>query len=171
MKRYLPLPGETEQAFIERMRSSLLPNLPTNVLSQWLYRHREHALYSSLGYENLLFEEHPEEWYTEDVPLETCGAFEAIQSYAAWYDQHVETMNYEWLCKYMTEHGTWPEPIIMLDNRDGIRLEAEAGSEAGRPYHLLEGHRRLGFFLALKRRHALAATHKVWVAVLRSPEV
>ena len=164
MRRYLPGADESEEEYVTRIRATVLPNFPPNVLSQWLYRHREHALYGELDYGTFIFDEEPQTWATEDIPIENSGAFEAVKNYAAWYDTYAGTWVCEWLCKYMGEHGTWPEPIIFIDNRSGVVRRAEAGTGVGVPYHLLEGHRRLGFFLALKRRNALAPAHKVWVA-------
>ena len=167
VSRFLPQADESEQDYVKRVRATVLPNFPPTVLSQWLYRHKEHALYNVLDYDTLVFEDEPQTWATDDIPQENCGAYEAIQGYAEWYDANVDRWGCDWLCKYMGQHGTWPEPIIFIDNRNGVVKEPEAGTRAGMPFHLLEGHRRLGFFMALKRRNALVPTHKVWVATKR----
>jgi hypothetical protein len=164
---YVPRIGESEEAYVERMRATVLPNFPANVLTHWLYKHREHALYSELSYDTLVFEDEPQTWATEEIPVENCGAYEAIEGYSRWYEANAGKWECDPLCEYMGQHGTWPQPIILIDNRGGVVKKARAGTKVGRPYHPLEGHRRLGFFLALKSLCALQPTHRVWLVTKR----
>lgn len=62
--------------------------------------------------------------------------------------------------------GTWPVPIIVLENYGGI--VGINGDVYGRPFHLLEGHLRLGYFRNLYRNKLqnLKKDHPVWVVSL-----
>lgn len=155
---------EDESDYISRLRGSLLPNIPPSVLSQWFYRHYESMCrYWWLDYQTLRFVSEPEEWQTEDIPIGNCGAYErVIKGFAEVVENPKHRFKYDWLARYMFDNGTWPEPIILFDNYDGL-IRAEY-STAGIPYHLLEGHRRLAIFSVLKKKAALENRHKVWIA-------
>ena len=47
----------------------------------------------------------------------------------------------------MNAAGTWPEPIMILRNDSELCLPN--GLPLGTPYHLVEGHHRLGFLVAM----------------------
>ena len=66
---------------------------------------------------------------------------------------------------YMVEHHDYPEPIIVLDNRDD-HLDAEA--DPAHPhfpirYLLIEGHRRFNISLYLESTNRFTSTTKIWL--------
>jgi hypothetical protein len=66
-----------------------------------------------------------------------------------------------------TENGTWWTPIIVLASRDIVEVPADV--ELNRPYQLVEGHTRFGWFNAFRAGldcvspYPLANTHKLWL--------
>jgi hypothetical protein len=114
-----------------------------------------------LGLDTLEFGSAPERWSIDDVPILNCGAYYAIHEFEQGFDYQLQRR--EWLATYMNTHGTWPTPILLFDNYDGVLSPRQHDDAPGIPYHLLEGHRRLGFFAALKNRGGLRSTHEVWL--------
>ncbi|MCP4445956.1 MAG: hypothetical protein GY811_11510 [Myxococcales bacterium] len=62
----------------------------------------------------------------------------------------------DWLFEAMRTQGSWPTPIIVLDNED---LDYDLGR-----IQLLEGHRRLSYFNLLDKSQTTQPQHNVWVA-------
>jgi hypothetical protein len=62
----------------------------------------------------------------------------------------------------MNRHGTWPTPIILLDNRSG-ELKFPEGEKLKKPYHLLEGHTRRSFLSVLQADGRALEEHEVFV--------
>lgn len=60
----------------------------------------------------------------------------------------------------MSQLGTWPVPIVVLDNDRGAA--APGRSEIGR-WHLLEGHTRLTLLHGLAAAHRALPAHEVWL--------
>jgi hypothetical protein len=175
LERYYPAldpsgkPIETALEYVQRMQDSLLPNMPPNVLENWFYRHFANLRdYAWLDYSTLQFNQEPVEWVTDEVPIQNCGVLDVIERYATAFERrsgsYYNLFHNPWLENYMEEHGTWPQPVIFFDNYDGLIPQYDESVPIGKPYHLLEGHRRLAYFWILKRRNALIDRHQVWVA-------
>lgn len=61
----------------------------------------------------------------------------------------------------MLERGEFPQPIVVLDNRDGQNVSDWQNLPAA--YVLIEGHTRFNIALHLQRTGRLLATVKVWL--------
>ena len=147
----------------ERVRL-LLPNFPDSVLKQWLYRHYSGAVsdYGWLRLSQLTFRS--KTWPTERI-LTDVGSWEGH----GLISQHAERLRSDpdrqqsWLGRRLIEDGTWPVPILVISNHertcrpDGLRLAT--------PFHLMEGHRRMGYLHALveDKRWTVAAEHELWL--------
>jgi hypothetical protein len=59
----------------------------------------------------------------------------------------------------MNENKTWNQPIILLDNPNGIT--SPSGIKLKQPYHLLEGHRRLSFLCYLREQDEAKMKHEI----------
>lgn len=69
---------------------------------------------------------------------------------------------YSFLQKYIHQNGTWPSPIIVFKNEKDISVGN--GEFLGKPYHLLEGHLRLGYIKNLyKNDKKLNKKHLIYV--------
>lgn len=64
---------------------------------------------------------------------------------------------------YMIEHGEFPVPIILLDNRDGHLSELDPLSIVPSGFVLIEGHRRFNIALYLHEIGRLRAFVQVWM--------
>ena len=71
----------------------------------------------------------------------------------------------------MVERRTWPMPPIILRNE--LALTDPGGLPLAQPFHLLEGHRRLGYFRAMAagREFSLLPSHELWIAKAEASEV
>lgn len=136
--------------------SVLLPNFPENVLEHWLYRHSEHIRedYLNLGLDKMLF---TKEYWEPDAIVRDINS--AAGSSMDTMGHHLYKIKY-WLSDYMLTNRTWPNPIIVLKN--------ETLNNFGKPYHRLEGHKRLDYFREMyrKEKDTLQKTHEIWVATL-----
>lgn len=157
--------SEDPQVYALRMQISLLPNWPAEVLIEWLHRHADFIdTYAFLRFETFSFSR--ETWPLERIPDREafadpgfCDSFSNIEERARY--------RYDWLAQYMMREGTWNTPIILLRNDQG-RIRSHAGLRLKRPYHLLEGHRRLSFLNGLRRLGTAQPRHDVWVVTKTS---
>ena len=155
--------SESPEDYAARMQATLLPNWPTEVLVEWLHRHAGNLYaYAFLGFENLRFER--QTWPLARIPGRDafadpgyCDAFQNLETRAA--NPH------DWLANHMLSRGTWNTPIILLlTGNEAIR--APGGWYLNPPLHLLEGHRRLSFLVALRALGKARPDHDVWIATL-----
>lgn len=160
--QFAKLPGESSEDYVTRMQSTLLPDWPAEALREWLWKHSGSTRrYRALGYPSFRFAR--EQWTTEQVPDEAAISGHSVGMGIINLDDSIarSTKAAAWLPDYMTEHGTWPTPIILL------RTDAEALKVDGSlndPWHLLEGHRRFSIFNVMRQRGMrLASTHDVFV--------
>ena len=164
--RYQPLRDrdlhiiESSENYVSRMRISVLPNWPNELLTEWLYRHAESIeKYTFLQFESFTFAR--DRWKLANIPRREsfekesfCDDFCRIKERA--HDGH------DWLANYMLREGTWNTPVVFLGNTfaqhrfpDGKLMKA--------PYHLLEGHRRLSFLVGLRKLRRANPEHDIWV--------
>lgn len=140
-----------------RVRSEI-PDVPEGVAEQWVHRHFDGSPYAFLPIEQLRFEQ--QSWSLEQLAAVTFGAC------WSWNPTDVARLDRERatpLATMMLETGTWPAPILVLDNPDG--LLDDTGVRMGR-WHLVEGHRRLTYLRCLASRGAARPTHPVWIVSL-----
>ncbi|MBQ2905197.1 MAG: hypothetical protein IJE54_01250 [Peptococcaceae bacterium] len=149
------------EEFIEKARP-FLPHFPDDVLEQWVYEN--FSIFSSedrweIGYDRLRFSEvmitSEMVWDIYDLP----NYYDAGIGYAEICEKTLVTM----LSDYMLANGTWPRPIIVLDTENS---NADGEYEYLRPYHLLEGHRRLVYLKRmLDSGLAVQEHHTIWKVI------
>lgn len=139
----------------------LLPNLPPDVLEQWVYRHHSDLDdYAWLSLRDLRCQ--LETWAVEDIRerIDTGWSDELINKHRVRLLEDPEVQA-SWLGQRMLAEGTWPVDPIVIEN--AIGLTRPDGLLLGTPYHFVEGHHRMGYFRALADRAILAPHHDVWV--------
>jgi len=156
---------EPFESYRERVKD-LLTNWPACPLENWLYRHYADAVnrYSWLGFDKMKFEYTL--WDIDDIYNKiSSNIIDSIDSLGTQIYTRPENMR-SWLQKYMHSQRTWPAPIIVLNNENGF-YNAK-GYDYGQPYHLLEGHIRLGYFRNIyrKEKHTLNHNNPIWVVTL-----
>jgi hypothetical protein len=133
------------------------PHVPDNVARYWLHEHWRYSPFDYLPSRNYRFE--PQEWPSDRIIeiLSRLSNFEPGSQQCLEHGHHL-VENKQWDGKpyktaaYMLEHGEWPQPIVVLDNRDGHLLPEKMdkpflGAPVG--YILIEGHRRFAIGLHL----------------------
>lgn len=158
---------ETEDEYIART-SKILPEFPKEVIETWFCEHNSQIdEFVQYPLERLKFS--LEILRTDELPLENNGADYRVnqninQLNDSRYQQNMEV--YKWpmqnIKEYLFKYGTWPRPIIMLDNRGNLFPEFE-GYPSGVPYHLMEGYRRVAVLKFYRKKAKLNNVHKVWV--------
>ena len=151
---------EGSQEYVQRMRRTILPHWPEELLAEWFYRHADNIdKYAFLHYESLRFKN--ELWPNDRIPGKE--AFDDEQFCNNFMNVSERAKNpHDWLAVYMLREGTWNTPIVLLDNHSGGK-KFPNGKPLKYPYHLLEGHRRLSFLVGLKEIAKSNPVHKVWV--------
>ncbi|MHC1731993.1 MAG: hypothetical protein AB9888_08210 [Bacteroidales bacterium] len=141
-----------------------LPNFPECVIEQWPYEQFSDFCdkYWWLEYERLYFEK---VLFSKDQIMLIGTTFLDTQDY--WGDEFIEVPNFRAeqtrLGIYMSNHKTWPKPIIIFDI---CNSNIEETDELCQPFHLLEGHMRLAYMRAFIR-HSIEGVnpkHEVWLA-------
>lgn len=156
---------ESFDGYKERV-SLVLPNWPECPLRNWLYRHFDFFVdeYAWLRFDVFIFS--LASWQNDEI-------FHQIRTHKL---DMVDSLGKQiltnppsirsWLQQYFLNERTWPVPIIVLENYGGI--VGKDGEVYGQPYHLLEGHLRLGYFRNLYRHRPqnLIMDHPVWTVTL-----
>lgn len=144
--------------------SKLLPNWPECVMENWLYRHYSDAIYDygwlrfdKVTFELILWEN--ERIFTDIQSHKMDCAIDGL-GYQI-YERHEKSRS--WLQSYMYNNRTWPVPIIIMKNSNSI--VSPQGECYGQPYHLIEGHLRLGYFRIIYKREkdTLKPEHNIWI--------
>ncbi len=150
-----------ERATYVRYAQHWLPNIPGEVLLEWLGRHGYESMHSwpHLDLEALNFEE--VSWNHEQllkVQALDSGYLEVgPDSIGA---HHLDRKG-DWIGEYIKEHGTWSAPIIVIESP----AEVPRGTRsvpAG--LVLIEGHCRLSRLLNLPAASRKTAKHRVMLA-------
>ncbi|MDF0499075.1 hypothetical protein P0R27_38165 [Bradyrhizobium yuanmingense] len=144
--------------------------VPENVAQYWLHEHWGNSPYSYLRSANYQFE--LVTWKAEEL-------FEILSTWNRFNPDHRDCVNHghrlvdDWefnepyrTSAYMLEHGDFPAPIIVLDNRDGhINPEAVefANQVVPEGYVLMEGHRRFNIALYLHSTKRLKPEVRLWL--------
>ncbi|MDB9514299.1 hypothetical protein PN499_24160 [Kamptonema animale CS-326] len=150
---------EDESDYILRIRQTMLPNWPEELLKEWLYRHPCHLeKYAFLNFERFKFM--LETWFLEDIPGREAFDDENFLDRFQNIEERAESKN-DWLANYMLQTGTWNTPIVLLNNPGNYYFPSEKPLKY--PYHLIEGHRRLSFLNGLRRLNKALQKHQVWV--------
>jgi hypothetical protein len=137
-----------------------LPHVPENVAEQWVHRHFTGSPYAFLPLPQLRFAR--QTWSLQQLAEVTFG------SHWSWSSADTARLDRDRdrgmpLATLMHDAGTWPEPIVLLHNPDG--LKDDTGIPMGR-FHIVEGHKRLTYLRCLAARGAPRDRHDVWVATI-----
>jgi len=152
---------ETFDEYYNRVNCLIL-NFPKSVLKQWLFDHFQSVIsrYAWLEFEKLLFRE--EMWETERVIHEIKAWNEpAVES---WKTAFFKTPEFKVgpLITFMHQNGTWPEPPLILDNFNGLRMPDQSAIAR---WELIEGHHRLAYLRALYENPnwRTIKQHSLWI--------
>lgn len=162
LRRFAPLPNETADEYTRRLgrRGGALWRWPAEVLKEWFFRHWGClSRYAFLGYRRFHFRR--ESWGLERIPPTP----QAWEGFADNLDERASGADGsdDWLARYMIKNGTWNTPIVLLSNRSGSHSSPHTFDRIRRPFHLLEGHRRLSFLNRLRDTGRTAQCHDVWI--------
>jgi hypothetical protein len=166
---------EDKRQYISRIRSNFT-NLPEDVLEQWIYPHHFNEemrrLYGWLDYEKVAFS--LVKWTSEQV--QAVKVYSHFRPYVESTTRKVRMagpselssidLRKEVIASWINR-GTWRTPIIVLESSSFV--SPPRGIEINRPYQLVEGHTRLGWFIAFlslqgqRGTYPLAETHSVWL--------
>ena len=159
--QYAPRKNEDVETYVARMHATHLPHFPEELLVEWLYCHHKSLSTYAFLFESLRFKR--QTWKLEDVP--GCEAFNdqkfCVTFSRSFNDRARDPL--DWLAGYMSRHGTWNTPVVVLENLRGD-IESPSWVTIRRPYHLLEGHRRLSFLVALRKQGRALDEHTIWLA-------
>lgn len=135
----------------------LIPHVPSNVAEHWIHRHWGHSPYEFLPLAQLRFEQ--QTWTLKqlaDIEFGWRWTFDLAR-----LDRpHVRRTT---LAQMMMAGGTWPQPIIVLDNVNGLR---DGDNKPMGRLHLVEGHLRLTYLRCLEHKRQALPQHEVWITRL-----
>ncbi|MBE7449200.1 MAG: hypothetical protein HS111_09970 [Kofleriaceae bacterium] len=159
LRHLAPRYSESFKPWWERV-GSRLANVPPDVAEQWIHRHWGHSSFEWLPIMDMAFTR--ETWLLARV-LDVRAGDRAYPR-----PDHRGAVPLElhdnWLGRRVRADGTWPTPIIVLDNAAEHYPMLHA-------VQLLEGHTRLGYLRTLAAAATAQPHHDVWVvrdAVARS---
>ena len=144
---------------------SHFPNVPKNVAKQWLHRHWGHSPYCWLCSKNYRFT--LVDWDSEnlsEIKSESCDwGYDGCLKHGEYLINDCDF----WLKNYMLKHGAYPEPIIVLDNRDSHLIRGKdnvpAYEDIPKGYVLIEGHLRFNASLYLFQTGRFNPMSKIWL--------
>jgi len=150
----------------ERARS-YFRNVPENVAQYWLYEHWDRSPYRYLKSKDYSFK--LARWPVAKLS-------EIRTTWNRFDPDHAKCVSQgrglveDWEFKepyltadYMVEHGNFPAPIIVLDNRDGHVGAVPSYETLPAAYVLMEGHRRFNLALYLRSTSRLKPEVEVWL--------
>jgi len=151
---------EDAEEYAKRIQLTALPYFPKEVLIEWFYRQPcVIEDYVFLNFETLRFER--QIWSIEDLPgREAFRSETTCDHLCSAFEQRLS--NGDWLAWYMNDYGTWNTPILLLENLAGS-LRFPNGEILKQPYHLLEGHTRRSFLIALRSLGKALQEHDIWL--------
>jgi len=164
---------ESFASYLPRAQT-LVPHFPDSVAEQWLHRHYNDVVsqYGWLGFEDLRFT--LDGWTVERILREVRSFegqdYDSIKHWVRWFRDPKYATD-DWLVQSMTSAGTWPQPIITVRNPTDLALPN--GLPLGKPFHLVEGHHRLGFLMAMADDcpDKLLARHDLWIIETRAESI
>jgi hypothetical protein len=137
-----------------------IPQVPSNVAEHWIHRHWGHSPYEFLPLARLRFES--QTWTLEKLRAVQFG-WDSRSSASDLTRLDQPMIRNTPLARLMLAAGTWPEPIIVLDNDDGL---LDDWRKPMRRWHLLEGHLRLTYLRCLEHKGQARPRHDLWLARL-----
>jgi hypothetical protein len=142
---------------------NLFPNIPRCVFENWIHRHWRNFEEDWLDLDPQSFQFQSAVIKKHEVMIIN-HVSDWMRTLDNWGDALFENEERRetWLAKYVLEYGTWPAPIILLENQNTY-LHKRLGKLAI-PIQLIEGHMRLAYIRGLIRHksHSVSDSHKVW---------
>jgi hypothetical protein len=137
-----------------------LAHMPDNAAEHWVHRHFGHSPYAHLPLPQLRFEQCV--WSLQQLDDISFGSdWGSIATDLSRLDSPM--IRQTPLAQMIVAAGTWPEPIIVLDNPDGVK--ERGGAVMGR-WHLIEGHQRLTYLRCLAHKGTAKPSHDVWIMTI-----
>ena len=143
--------GETLEQYIKRIKRKF-KNIPNKVLEQWLYLHTSDPYviqnYAWIDYTAVRFTEVL--WSYEQI-----AQIQVFSEFRYYVEMRTKTNSLEqFMCvaedkAYWEMYGTWRIPIIVLNTQN--LSNPPRFSELNKPFQLVEGHSRLGYYKAFYR--------------------
>ena len=159
-----PTCSDAERQAYSQYARHWLPDFPDEVLFEWLGRHGYHSLntWAHLPLEKLCFTEVAWDFdkLKEIQALDSCWTEIGPSSHGGYQLNRPQ----HWLGEYIRKNGTWPAPIIVLENAKEQANRCGPTIPAG--LVLIEGHRRLSNLLNLPKIEQQPA-HRVWLARIK----
>lgn len=164
VKRYDSPERESIDSYIARWPKQF-SNIPPCVIENWIHRHNPQFIndWPALN---------PSSWRfnLREMSSSQIMAIQHLDGELEHWDyignKFLETKDEnQYLARYMAKHGTFPCPIIVAVNAQGVlHPKSRPGEFMKTPMQLIEGHRRLGFLREMIRRNwpYLTPFHKVW---------
>lgn len=159
---------ETFEAYAWRIQKSF-PNIPKDVLKQWMFLHiyNPHMIdnYGWINFGKVIFSE--VDWSHEQIIQ-----IQIYSKFSPYVQERSKTETFSgFMCvqedkEFWKNQGTWRVPIIVLKTENLSAVPKY--SELKKPYQLVEGHSRLGYYLAFfrycqKGLVKMAKAHKVFL--------
>ena len=142
---------------------SHFPGVPENVARQWLHRHWDNSPFSFLSSSRYLFEK--ESWPSSQLTLVLSGANSWDLERTRVQGEYLYGRN-SWVVRYMRRNRRFPEPIIVLDNRNSVLTsDPDAPNHAGFPdsFIVVEGHKRFELAIWMLELGELEPHVEVWL--------
>ncbi|MDY7227913.1 hypothetical protein [Hyalangium rubrum] len=139
-----------------------IPHVPVSVAEHWLHRHWDQSPHYWLDLARLRFR--LERWTNARLAEIRFGF--TWGNHGNWQRDLIKPKHWlsdHWLWLNMEKHGTWPAPIIVLENANDAPNSAYGKLP---PLLLIEGHHRLEFARALSTLGKALPDHEVWLATL-----
>lgn len=158
------IPVETEEEYASRI-GHVIPNAPPEVLGQWFFDHWQQIEdWNRVDLQHVSFSRI--RWETHTFLEDDLGDGEGVAQ-RSHYLRATKTddlaPSYRRLLSYMSEHGTWPRPVIVFDTRSPFPWLP--GWMRQGAHQLVEGHRRFAVLRTIAGSVRLHADHDLWLAV------
>ena len=138
-----------------------LPHIPTCVAKNWIHAHWGKSPYVELPIDELRFVR--QSWSIEQA--NRIFDDESLDRFSDWTKAAGVPGSFHAkhpVAQYMSEHGTWPVPIIVLDNPSELLMDPSNNQPFAR-FALLEGHKRTAYFRHFMQAGQVRAKHDVWL--------
>jgi hypothetical protein len=146
-------------------------HVPEDVARYWLHEHWSHSPFQWLPSKDYRFK--LVKWPSSEMPLIRSGWTNWSEDHAECLEQGcdlVEKHHPAWeypTVRYLLEHGDFPTPIVVLDNRDGHLKQGQGDvpewEALPETYILIEGHRRFNIALYLHATQRIQPSVSVWL--------
>jgi len=147
-----------------------LSHVPESVVKSWMWYHNEQVVEFCRDYYDIEHWSFQLENFDNDKIMEVQHFPDELEKLDDIGERFIngKLAGYD-TADYMLENGTFPCPIIVVENGSRYQHHKSLPCETMiEPYHLIEGNRRLAFVRALIRHNhpKLKGNHEVWVVTI-----